>query len=98
MFLVLGACDGAEQTTKAPEPAPAAPKEAPAPAPTAAPAADDVMKLPEGANPALLDSKLATETAPSEFKVKFETTKGDFVVLVHPGLGANWRRPLATTW
>lgn len=82
MFLVFGGCDGAEETTKAPEPAPEMPKEAPKPAP-AAPAADDVLKLPEGSNPAMLDPKLATETAPAEFKVKFETTKGDFVVLVH---------------
>ena len=32
--------------------------------------------------PALLDPFAATETAPDTFKVKFETTKGDFVVEV----------------
>lgn len=34
------------------------------------------------ANPALTNPSLATKTAPDEFKVKFETTKGDFVVKV----------------
>lgn len=32
--------------------------------------------------PGLANPKLASKTAPSEFKVKFETTKGDFVVKV----------------
>lgn len=32
---------------------------------------------------ALLDPSLATETAPDTFRVRFETTRGDFVVQVH---------------
>jgi len=36
----------------------------------------------ETPNPALSDPSLATEKAPDVFKVKFETTKGDFVVEV----------------
>lgn len=53
---------------------PVAPKAAPPPAPVSA--------LPAGANPALLDPKLATETAPDSYRVKFDTTKGEFVVKV----------------
>lgn len=34
-------------------------------------------------NPALMDPSKATETAPDEYKVKFETTAGDFTVKVH---------------
>jgi peptidyl-prolyl cis-trans isomerase A (cyclophilin A) len=34
-------------------------------------------------NPALLDPSLATEKAPDSFKVKMETTAGDFVIEVH---------------
>ncbi len=53
----------------------------PAPEPTPAPAAEPVAA---GApNPALLNPSLATETAPAEFKVQMETTKGSFVVAVH---------------
>jgi peptidyl-prolyl cis-trans isomerase A (cyclophilin A) len=36
----------------------------------------------DGIDPALLDPFAATEQAPATFKVKFETTKGDFVVEV----------------
>src|SRR5262249_27727555 len=42
-----------------------------------------VPSLPEGSNPALLDPSLANEAAPAEYKVKFETSKGNFVVAVH---------------
>ena len=35
------------------------------------------------ANPALLDPKLAVEKAPGVYKVKMETTAGDFVIEVH---------------
>jgi peptidyl-prolyl cis-trans isomerase A (cyclophilin A) len=38
---------------------------------------------PENARAALTDPSLAKETAPATFKVKFATTKGDFVVEVH---------------
>jgi peptidyl-prolyl cis-trans isomerase A (cyclophilin A) len=34
-------------------------------------------------NPALLDPTLANATAPDEYRAKFETSKGDFVVAVH---------------
>ena len=39
--------------------------------------------LSDGHHPALLDPSLANETAPNSFKVKFETTNGSFVLLVH---------------
>lgn len=84
----LGACSGGESTHT---PDPVDPKEEKSegaaqvePAPAPAPAADpDVMAPPADAHPALLDPSKATETAPREYKVKFETTKGDFVVQVH---------------
>ncbi|MFK7929959.1 MAG: peptidylprolyl isomerase [Myxococcota bacterium] len=38
------------------------------------------MTLPADANAAMTDPKLATEKAPEKFKVKFETSKGDFIV------------------
>lgn len=34
-------------------------------------------------HPAMLDPKLANKTAPDNFKVKFETTKGDFIMEIH---------------
>ncbi len=34
-------------------------------------------------NPALMDPSKATETAPNEYKVKFETTAGDFTAKIH---------------
>ena len=34
-------------------------------------------------NPALLDPSLATETAPDVYRVKMETTAGDFIIEVH---------------
>lgn len=37
----------------------------------------------DGPNPALLDPALATVTAPDTYKVKMETTAGDFVIEVH---------------
>ena len=37
----------------------------------------------EEPNPALLDPSLATGTAPDIFKVKMETTAGDFIIEVH---------------
>ncbi len=61
------------------EPAPA-----PAPAPVAEkPAELEIWKLKEGAHEAMLKPELANEQAPGTFKVKFETTKGDFVVQVN---------------
>ena len=40
-------------------------------------------KLPDDAHPAYLDPKEANLTAPEHFKVRFETTEGDFVVQAH---------------
>src|SRR6185312_10701945 len=48
---------------------------------TAAPAASGPRA--STIHPALLDPSKASEKAPSEFKAKFTTTKGDFVVDVH---------------
>ncbi|MFT4622247.1 MAG: peptidyl-prolyl cis-trans isomerase A (cyclophilin A) [Myxococcota bacterium] len=39
--------------------------------------------VPEGAAPGLTDPTLATETAPENFVVRFETSQGDIVVRVH---------------
>lgn len=59
------------------EPAKAEPAKEPAPAEVSDPG------LPADANPALTDPSKATEKAPDKYKVKFETTKGDFVVEVN---------------
>ncbi|MFN8005481.1 MAG: peptidylprolyl isomerase [Terriglobia bacterium] len=45
-------------------------------------AAKPAPAKPAGPPPALLDPSQAKEKAPDQYKVKFETTKGDFVVLV----------------
>lgn len=86
LTLIVAGCD-----TEAPPEEPV--KEAPAKeAPPAkenkadAPPKADAPKatpLPEDANPAMLDPSKATETAPKTYKVKFDTTKGPFVVEVH---------------
>jgi peptidyl-prolyl cis-trans isomerase A (cyclophilin A) len=61
-------------TQKPAEPTPAAPAQTPtASAPSAAPADQAALLAPEK----------ATEQAPTVFKTKFTTTKGDFVVEVH---------------
>jgi peptidyl-prolyl cis-trans isomerase A (cyclophilin A) len=85
--LVLAGCGGEEATSEPaaeaePAPAPEAAPAAPAPKPEAPPA-PEVLAVPEGANPALIDPSKATETAPAEYKVKFETNEGSFVVHVH---------------
>ncbi|TVQ90258.1 MAG: peptidylprolyl isomerase [Deltaproteobacteria bacterium] len=41
------------------------------------------LPLPKGAHAALTDPSKATETAPDVFKVRFETTAGDFVIEAH---------------
>ena len=66
--LVLSACGEPERP---PEPAPPSTDASPPPA----------TPQPPPASP-LLDPSLATEQAPADFKVRFETTKGDFVVAV----------------
>jgi peptidyl-prolyl cis-trans isomerase A (cyclophilin A) len=56
---------------------------APTPAPTPTPAARPTpTPAPAGPGAALLDPSLATEQAPDTFRVRFETTKGPFVVEV----------------
>jgi peptidyl-prolyl cis-trans isomerase A (cyclophilin A) len=69
------------------EPARAAPSTvpsaAPAPTPTPTPVASPASAPVESAapvDPALLKPEAAKATAPAKFKVKFTTTKGDFVV------------------
>lgn len=47
------------------------------------PGSIEPLKLPDGADPALTDPAKATATAPERFKVKFTTTKGDFVLDVY---------------
>ncbi len=81
LLMALVACSGGEEPQPQPHPPPPPPVEKPAPPPKAAPA--EVWKLKEGHHPALLDPSQATEKAPDEFKARFETTRGDFVVLVH---------------
>lgn len=79
-LVMLVGCGSEPVVEKAPEPPPVEKKvETPPPPPAEPPAA----KLPEGANPALLDPSKATEKAPDVFKAKFETTQGNFVVEVH---------------
>ncbi|MDX6769973.1 MAG: peptidylprolyl isomerase [Elusimicrobiota bacterium] len=68
--LGLCACAGPSATTQTPAPAPA-PAAAPAPQPAAAPV-----------DAALLSPETAGELAPASFRVRFETTKGPFVVEV----------------
>lgn len=85
LLFAFAGCAGDEVEKPVPAPAP------PPPVP-AAPKEPEVWKLPEGANPALTNPSLATETAPDEYRVKFETTKGDFVVAVrreHAPIGAD---------
>lgn len=53
------------------------PETAPETAPEAAPAPETA---PGERNPALTNPALATETAPDTYKLKFETTKGDFTI------------------
>lgn len=59
-------------------------KEPPSEAASTAPKASPSVAAPTGAAPALapalLDPRLAKETAPARFRVRFKTTRGDFVV------------------
>lgn len=76
------ACRRAETPAPTPTPIPTptpttAPTPAATPAPTPTPAAASA-----GTGAALLDPARATEKAPERFRVRFETTKGDFVVEV----------------
>jgi peptidyl-prolyl cis-trans isomerase A (cyclophilin A) len=60
---------------------PPPPKPAPV-KPPPKPEAPEAWKVPDDANPALSDPTAATKTAPDAYKVRFETTKGDFVVQI----------------
>ncbi len=50
---------------------------------TATAVAEEGAVAPSKPNPALLDPSLATDKAPETFRVKMETTAGDFVIEVH---------------
>lgn len=82
LLLALAACGAPQDSTPAiaaappaAPPAPVEPKKDPVP-----PAA---WKLPANANPALTDPSKATEKAPDLYKVKFETSEGEYIVEVH---------------
>ncbi len=75
--------DPSDEPTPPDEPSEPAPPPAPAPKPKAvAKDAPPKPAAPKGPHPALKDPSLAEEKAPENFRVKFETTKGDFVVAV----------------
>jgi cyclophilin family peptidyl-prolyl cis-trans isomerase len=63
----------------APEPPPSEPKEKAVP-PKPAPGKAAAKPKSTGPDPALLNPSLASAKAPAEFRVKFETSKGDFIV------------------
>jgi len=69
------------EPVKAPEPVKAAAEATPPPADSAPPKPAEPQKALEG-KAALLSPKSMTEEAPAKYKVKFTTTKGDFVVEV----------------
>jgi peptidyl-prolyl cis-trans isomerase A (cyclophilin A) len=58
------------------------PREQPAPSPSPTAVVTTPTPVPTSLPP-LLDPEKATETAPDRFRVRFETTKGPFVVEVH---------------
>jgi peptidyl-prolyl cis-trans isomerase A (cyclophilin A) len=72
--LAYPACRGSETPAPAPTATPAA-VATPSPAPSATPS-----PTPAGAGAVLRDPARATERAPDRFRVRFETTKGPFVV------------------
>jgi cyclophilin family peptidyl-prolyl cis-trans isomerase len=81
-MLALAACS---KSTPEPTASAASPSSPPSAAPlAAAPAAASASgPLASIVHPALLDPSKANEKAPSTFKAKFTTTKGDFVIDVH---------------
>ena len=85
VLLVLGAAfAGGCRGTETSAPAPAATATAAAPAPTSTPAAPSTPAASPSATSLrpLLDPARAAEQAPARFRVRFETTKGPFVVEV----------------
>ncbi len=77
---------GAPPVASAPEGSAVVASVAVAPEPVAAP---EVAPSPLPGHPALLDPAQAKETAPADYQVRFETTKGNFVVSVHKGWASN---------
>jgi peptidyl-prolyl cis-trans isomerase A (cyclophilin A) len=69
----------ARATATAAGPAPSSAKVEPAPPPSVA---NPAVPSPVPVNPLLLTPHTAKATAPARFKVKFSTTKGDFIVQV----------------
>jgi peptidyl-prolyl cis-trans isomerase A (cyclophilin A) len=80
--LLAGGCRRAE--TPAPSPSPTVAVVPPTPSPSATPAPSPAAPSPAApsASAALLDPSRAAERAPDRFRVRFETTKGPFVVEV----------------
>jgi peptidyl-prolyl cis-trans isomerase A (cyclophilin A) len=80
---LVGGCRRSE--TVAPKPSPTAvlatPTPAPSPSPTPSPESAPAAR-PGSASSSLLDPSRATERAPARFRVRFETTRGRFVVEV----------------
>ena len=95
MVVALAACDSKAPEKKADADTAAAKADPKAGASKEAPKKDgakadmpkkDDAKAPAGdIDPRLLDPSKAVETAPDTYKVKFETTKGDFVIQVKRG-------------
>jgi peptidyl-prolyl cis-trans isomerase A (cyclophilin A) len=86
--LLTGACRGGTDRAPAPSPSPTPPPAtslapSPAPTPTATPAA---TPAPKGGRAALTDPSLAQGRAPDRFRVRFDTTKGPFVIEVERAL------------
>jgi peptidyl-prolyl cis-trans isomerase A (cyclophilin A) len=82
-LFALSACGAPQEPATAAAP-PAETKAEPAKAePVAKKEPPAPWKLQAGANPALTNPSLATETAPKTYKVKFETSEGEYIVEVH---------------
>jgi peptidyl-prolyl cis-trans isomerase A (cyclophilin A) len=85
IVLVTGACKGGADRSAAPAPPPTSPATTTATTPTtlAAPTPPSTTAAaPSGPGAALKDPARAKERAPERFRVRFETTKGPFVVEV----------------
>ena len=81
--VVMMACSTEEAAVEpAPAPAPAVEKKVEAPVAPVAKVAPEVWTLGADANPAMTDPTKATATAPAQYTVRFETTKGSFDVKV----------------
>jgi peptidyl-prolyl cis-trans isomerase A (cyclophilin A) len=80
---VAGACRRAETPAPAPTPTALAATPGPTPTPEASPEASPTAKATPDPRAALLEPSRATAKAPATYRVRFETTKGTFVVEVH---------------